>query len=74
MWRWKKEDPKTLFEQIASIENWYNEGTQKVPKSQLIAVVSKANHTRRLEVVMVIVNGERGKEKGAKTKLWKWWH
>ena len=38
----KKEDPKTLFEQIASIENWYNEGTQKVPKSQLIAVVLRA--------------------------------
>ena len=38
----KKEDPKKLFEKIASIQNWYNEGTKKIPKEQLIAVVLKA--------------------------------
>ena len=37
-----REDPRTLFEQVASIQNWYNDGSCKVPKSQLMAVVLKA--------------------------------
>lgn len=36
-----KEDPKTLFEQVASIQNWYNSGTKKLPKEQLIAVAPR---------------------------------
>ena len=38
----KKEDPKTLFEQLATIQNWYNNGSRKIAKSQLIAVALKA--------------------------------
>lgn len=38
----KKEDPKTLFEQVATIQNWYNSATKKLPKDQLIAVVLRA--------------------------------
>ena len=39
----KKDDPKSLFEQIAKIKNWYNNGNRKVPDAQLIAIVlSKA--------------------------------
>ena len=37
-----KEDPRTLFEQVASIKNWYETGTNKLPKSQMIAVILKA--------------------------------
>ena len=37
-----KEDPKTLFEQVAAIQNWYNDGSNKLPKGQLIAAVLKA--------------------------------
>ena len=37
-----KEDPKTLFEQVASIQNWYNHGMKKLPQEQLIAVILKA--------------------------------
>ena len=37
----KKDDPKVLFEQIAAIQNWYNNNTRKLPKGQLIAVVLK---------------------------------
>ena len=35
----KKEDPKVLFEQVASIQNWCNTDAQKSPKEQLIAVI-----------------------------------
>ena len=37
-----KGDPKVLFEQVASIANWYNNGTKKIPLEQQIAVVLKA--------------------------------
>ena len=37
-----KEDPKIIFEQVASIANWYNTGTKKIPVEQQIAVVLKA--------------------------------
>ena len=37
-----KEDPKTLFEQVAAISNWYNSSAKKVAKEQIIAVVLKA--------------------------------
>ena len=37
-----KEDPKTLFEQVASIQNWYNTSAKKIPKEQVIAVILKA--------------------------------
>ena len=29
----KKDDPKALFEQIAKIKNWYNNGSRKVPEA-----------------------------------------
>ena len=38
----KKDDPKTLFEQVAAVKNWYETGTKKLPKGQLIAVILKA--------------------------------
>ena len=38
----KKEDPKTLFEQVSAIANWYNSSSRKLPKEQLIAVVLQA--------------------------------
>ena len=38
----KKEDPKTLFEQVASIQNWYNTESKKLPKGQLVTVVLRA--------------------------------
>ena len=37
-----KDDPKTLFEQVALIQNWYNDGTKKIQKDQLVAVVLTA--------------------------------
>ena len=37
-----KDDPRTLFEQVASIQNWYNDGNRQVPKEQLMAVVLRA--------------------------------
>jgi hypothetical protein len=38
----KKEDPKTLFEQVAAIQNWYNTATRKLAKEQMIAVILRA--------------------------------
>jgi len=37
-----KEDPRILFEQVASIQNWYNDGNRQVPKEQLMAVLLRA--------------------------------
>ena len=37
-----KEDPKTLFEQVAAIANWYDTSARKLPKEQKIAVVMRA--------------------------------
>ena len=37
-----KEDQKTIFEQFASITNWYNSSAKKVPLEQQIAVILKA--------------------------------
>ncbi len=37
-----KEDLRTLFEQVASKQNWYNDGNRQVPKEQLMAVVLRA--------------------------------
>ncbi|MEM9078895.1 MAG: zinc finger CCHC domain-containing protein, partial [Bacteroidota bacterium] len=38
----KKEDPKILFEQVATIQNWYESDSKKINKAQLIAVILKA--------------------------------
>jgi len=37
-----KDDPRTLFEQVTSIQNWYNDGNRQVSKEQLMAVVLRA--------------------------------
>ena len=37
----RKDDPRTLFEQVASIKNWYEIGTKKLPKGQMIATIIK---------------------------------
>ena len=47
----KNEDPKTLFEQIAAIQNWYNTGNKVLPKEQLIAVVIKAAPKEYMSVI-----------------------
>ena len=54
-----KEDPKTLFEQIATIQNWYTSGTTRVPKEQLIAVVLRAAPTEYASV-LTSEQGKRG--------------
>ena len=41
----KKEDPKVLFEHVASIQNWCNTDKKKLPKEQLIAVVCELHQT-----------------------------
>lgn len=38
----KCEDPKTLFDQVATIQNWYNTDSRQVDSDQLIAIVVKA--------------------------------
>jgi len=37
-----KDDPKVLFEQIATIQNWYNRGSHKIPIARLIATTLRA--------------------------------
>ena len=38
----KKDNPRTLFEQIAVIQNWYNRGTKVLPRGQMMAVIMRA--------------------------------
>ena len=38
----QKENPKTHFKQISAIKNWYNTGTRKSSKDDLIAIVLNA--------------------------------
>ena len=38
----KTDNPRILFEQVASIQNWYNNESRKLPLSQMIAVILKA--------------------------------
>lgn len=38
----ENDNPKTLFEQIAAIQNWCNAGSKVLPKKHLIAVVLRA--------------------------------
>jgi len=47
----ENENPKTLFEQIAAIQNWYNTGSKVLPKEQLIAVVLKAAPKKYMSVL-----------------------
>ena len=60
----KKEDPKVLFEQVASIQNWYNTDKKKLPKEQLIAVVLRAAPKEYASVL----TGEQAKQ-GTKLEL-----
>ena len=48
-----KDDPKTLFEQVALIQNWYNNSTKKVQKDQLVAVILKAALVEYAAVLML---------------------